>query len=239
MNKIIIILLATSISTNALGGWLHSNSMTVGDNVTNAFGNLATLNWANKDTNQPTELQSLQVNRSDTEYPGNYSQYFGGNQNVSGTSNVFDLYQEYAYPLFATARQQSFYRALAVTFLQPVSTFSFKAESFSGDSQLILFFDSKGNFINHQDLGHTSIQPHPDTGILLDYNYSFDLRDQDVGSVVVGSWSAATYYYALEVEAAPRNLPEPSSALLALSALALLVSLRVRKKSPRGITAKI
>lgn len=232
MNKIILILLTASISTNALGGWIHSDAMTIGDNATNAFGNLAILNWANKDTNQPLELQSLQVNQSTTEYPGNYSKYFGGSQNVSGTSNVMDLYLEHAYPLYTPTQEQSFYKALAVTFLQPVSTFSFKAESFSGDSQLILFFDSKGNFINHRDLGYTSIQPHPDTGILLDYNYSFDLRDQDVGSVVVGSWSAATYYYALEVEAAPRDLPEPSSALLALGAFALLISLRSHKKSP-------
>lgn len=232
MNKIIFILLAASISTHALGGWIHSDSMTVGDNVTNAFGNLAILNWANKDINQPLELQSLQVNQSDTEYPGNYSKYFGNSENVSGTANVFDLYLEHAYPIYAPAHEQAFYKALAITFLQPVSTFSFKAESFSGDSQLILFFDSNGNFINHQDLSYTSIQPHPDTGILLDYNYSFDLRDQNIGSVVVGSWSASTYYYALEIEAAPRTAPEPSSALLAISALALLISLRIHKKSP-------
>jgi len=231
MNKIILILLAASISTNALAGWIHSNSMTAGDNVTNAFGGLAMLNWANKDTNHSLELQSLQVNQSNTEYPGNHANYFGGDQNVSGTSNVMDLYLEHAYPLYAPTREESLYKALAVTFLQPISTFSFKAESFSGDSQLILFFDSKGSFIKHQDLSYTSSQAHPDTGILLDYNYSFDLRDQDIGSIIVGSWSAATYYYALGVEATPQELPEPSSALLAISSLALLISLRVRKKA--------
>lgn len=231
MKKLILILLTISLSHSALGGWIYSNSMPAGKDVTNAFNGIAVLNWADKGTNKSCEFQSLQVNQSNTEYLGNHSKYFGGAQNISSTFNVMDLYLEHAYPLYAPTPEQSLYKALSIAFLQPVSTFSFKAESFSGDSQVVLFFDSKGNFINYQDLSYTSSKPHPGTGVLLDYNYSFDLSNQDVASVIVGSLSAATYYYALEIQAMSHRVPEPSSVLLLMSALVLLISLRVHKQS--------
>ena len=230
MKKNLIFLFALSYATHAFGGWIDANAMTAGDDATYAFGETATLNWADKKSAQIMELQALKVNQSNTEYPGNHFQYFGGIYNNSGTSNVGSLYMEHAYPtlfakaasLTAEAASQSFYQALTITFLEPATTFGFKAESFSGDSQLVLFFDSNGQFVSHKEVGYSTAYSNPYTGLLLDYQYSFDLTGLDIASIVVGSWSSATYYYALQVEKA-NILPEPSSAALLLGSLALIL----------------
>lgn len=221
----LLFLLATTFTAKAFGGPITTDNLAIGDNVTYAFGGTATLNWITKERDQPADFGDLIVNQSNTEYPANHSKYFGSSQQDSGTTNVMDLYLEHSYSFFDSASEQSFYRAIAVTLLQPVSTFSFKAESFSGDHQLILFFDPNGNFINHQNLNYTSSLPHPDLGVVLDYNHSFDLRNQNIGAIVLGSWSSATYYYEFSID-----VPEPSSALLVILGLAGIGSSRAIKR---------
>ena len=227
MNKIIFMLLAVAISTNAFGGWINTDDLSTGDNVTNAFSDLATINWVAKQADSEPELQSLHISNSTTEFPGNHSKYFGNSHNAHGTFNVLDLYLDYEFPdLYGNS---SFCNALAITFSQSASVFSFKAESFSGDSQLVMFFNQSGALIDHKTLSYTSDLIHPDGHRILDYAYSFDLTDLDIGAIIIGSESSATHYYALEVEGnQPSEVPEPSLFWLSIAGL---LSLLIRLKN--------
>ena len=222
MRKIPTVLFALTLSAQAFGGWINADDLNTGDNVTDSFSD-CTVNWVSKQADSELELQPLHIASSTTDYPGNHSKYFGSNLNDHGTFNLFDLYLQHEYPDFYGTG--TFFKALAITFSQPASSFSFKAESFSGDSQLVLFFDKSGKLIDRKTLTFTSDLQHPDGHRVLDYAYTFDLTQLDIGSIIVGSESSATHYYALDVEKGqPTPVPEPSAFWLAIAGWLLLAA---------------
>jgi hypothetical protein len=227
MHKLILVfLIATTFATKALGGHVSADHLAIGDNATNIFGEMATLNWVSKKQYQPVSFEPLIVNKSNTEFRGNHTQYFGNQDGHSGTNNLLDLYLEHSYSPNVFSAEESSYQAIAITFSRPVSRFVFQAEDFNGTPQCVFLFTPDGDFIRHEYItshGYTG-----DFGIPISgFNHTFDLTNENVGSIILGSENSATYYYAFSVD-----VPEPSGVWLMIMALAGLgVGSAIKRKA--------
>ncbi len=231
MNKTLTFLLSLIFAANAFGGFINANDLTTGENITNSFGSSAILHWVSKEQNKQANISPLIVNQANTEFSGNYSQYFGSDNGQSGTyglGNLQDTLNEPAnYP-----EENSIYSAIAITFTQPVSSFGFEAENFNSDEQFAFLFTPQGNLIRRETIIPVGITG--DFGVpIWGYKHTFDLTNQNIGSIILGSWSSATYYYKLSID---KTLPEPSSILMLVLGLSLLVIKQIKAVSLRHIT---
>lgn len=231
MNKTLIFLLSIIFAANAFGGFINANDLKTGENITNSFGSSAILHWVSKEQNKQAIMSPLIVNQANTEFLGNYSQYFGsvnGKSDTYGLGNLQDTLNDPAnYP-----EENAIYSAIAITFTQPVLSFGFEAENFNGDEQFAFLFTPQGSLIRRETiipLGITGDFGAPISG----YKHTFDLTSQNVGSIILGSWSSATYYYKLSIDT---KLPEPSSILMLVLGLTLLRIKQIKTVSLRCIT---
>ncbi len=231
MNKTLTFLLSLIFAANAFGGFINANDLTTGENITNSFGSSAILHWVSKEQNKQANISPLIVNQANTEFSGNYSQYFGAANGKSGTYGLGNLQNALNEPA-NYPEENSIYSAIAITFTQPVSSFGFEAENFNSDEQFAFLFTPQGNLIRRETIIPVGITG--DFGVpIWGYKHTFDLTNQNIGSIILGSWSSATYYYKLSIDT---TLPEPSSILMLVLGLSLLVIKQIKAVSLRYIT---
>lgn len=231
MHKFIpLFLLTITFATNAFGGLINTGNLTTGDDITNAFGSSATLNWINKERGKSASVHSLTVNDSNTDFQGNQSRYFGASNGRSDTYNLGAL-RDVLHDPDTYSEEDSIYNAIAITFKQPVSSFEFQAENFNSDEQFAFLFTPQGNLISCETIISVGITG--DFGVpVWGYKHKLDLTNRNVGSIILGSWNSASYYYEFAVEGdSGTQVSEPSSMYLLLLALMGLGGRLIKRKT--------
>lgn len=230
MNKPLTFLLSLIFAANAFGGIINANDLATGEDITHSFGGSAILHWVSKEQNKQVYTSPLIVNQANTEFSGNYSQYFGSGNGQSGTYGLGNLQDTLKEPA-NHPEENAIYSAIAITFTQPVSSFGFEAENFNSDEQFAFLFTPQGNLIRRETIIPLGITG--DFGVpVWGYKHTFNLSNQNIGSIILGSWSSATYYYKLSIDT---TLSEPSSILMLVLGLSLLVIKQVKAFSLRYV----